>query len=478
MNVLVNLNLNGSEIQNVLLQNLASNPTPDGAGHIYYNTTSNVIRYYTGSTWIDLAASTGGGTVDDIIAGAGITVTVSGNNYTVNHTDTSAVTNLDTANAQVIDEITFDTFGHVTGITTRNMTLANLGFTGATNADNYNSWTATGDTGSTAVVSGTALRYAGDGGIVTSVTADRVNIGVDNTVVRTTGNQSIAGSKTFTDDVVINANLTITGSTTTTISENVLIEDALLTLNSNKTTGTPTEDAGLVIRRGASNSAMAIWQESSDKFVFATSATETGATSGAVTVTALAPVQMANLEAGTIIATAPDGAAATHFLTRNNTTGLFEKRTAAQTRTDIGAGTGNGTVTSVAVTTSNGISGSGTITTAGTIALSGVDASTTVKGVSELATTVETRAMTDTVRSVTPASLTGLRHSASIGNASATSITVTHNLDTLDVIVQLYSNATGETVYADITRTSVNAVRCDFRAAPATNAYRVLIIKI
>jgi hypothetical protein len=478
MNVLVNLNLNGSEIQNVLLQNLASNPTPEGAGHVYYNTTSNVIRYYTGSAWIDLAASTGGGTVDDIIPGAGITVTVSGNNYTVSHTDTSSVANLDTANAQVIDEITFDTFGHVTGITTRNLTLANLGYTGAANADNYNSWTASADTGSTAVTSGANILFDGDTGIVTSAAANLVRFSVDNTVVRTVGNQTIAVGKTFTDDVVINANLTITGNTTTTISENVLIEDALLTLNSNKTTGTPTEDAGLVIRRGASNSALAIWQESTDKFVFATSATETGSTSGAVTVTALAPVQMANLEAGEIIATAPDGGTATHFVTRNNTTGRFEKRTAAQTRTDIGAGTGNGTVTSVAVTTSNGISGSGTITTTGTIALSGVDASTTVKGVSELATLVETREMTDAVRTVTPSGLKGLRHSASIGNGSATSITVTHNLGSLDVIVQLYVNATGETVYADVVRTSVNAVRCDFRTAPATNALRVLIVKI
>lgn len=51
----------------------------------------------------------------------------------------------------------------------------------------------------------------------------------------------------------------------------------------------------------------------------------------------------------------------------NSTTGKFEPRTPSQVRTDIGAGTGSGSVTSIATNTGTGITG-GTITTTGTIA--------------------------------------------------------------------------------------------------------------
>ena len=67
---------------------------------------------------------------------------------------------------------------------------------------------------------------------------------------------------------------------------------------------------------------------------------------------------------------------------------------------------------------------------------------------------------------------------ASIGNGSATSYTVTHNLNSFDVIVQLYDLSTYDTVYADVVRTSANVVTIDFTTAPTTNDIRVLIQEI
>ena len=67
---------------------------------------------------------------------------------------------------------------------------------------------------------------------------------------------------------------------------------------------------------------------------------------------------------------------------------------------------------------------------------------------------------------------------ASIGDGAATSYTVTHNLNTRDVNVQLYDNSSYDTVYADVVRTSVNVVTIDFGAAPTTNDIRVLVSKI
>ena len=66
----------------------------------------------------------------------------------------------------------------------------------------------------------------------------------------------------------------------------------------------------------------------------------------------------------------------------------------------------------------------------------------------------------------------------SIGNASATSYTVTHNLNSKDVMVQLYDVSSDDTVIADVVRTSVDVVTVDFSTAPATNDIRVLVQKI
>jgi len=60
-----------------------------------------------------------------------------------------------------------------------------------------------------------------------------------------------------------------------------------------------------------------------------------------------------------------------HFVVSDG--GILKYRTGAQLRSDIGAGTGSGSVTSITVTGSNGLSGTGTITSSGTITLSNSD---------------------------------------------------------------------------------------------------------
>jgi len=67
-------------------------------------------------------------------------------------------------------------------------------------------------------------------------------------------------------------------------------------------------------------------------------------------------------------------------------------------------------------------------------------------------------------------------HKQDIGGS--TSIAVTHNLGTLDVIVQLYDNSTYETVYADVVRNSVNQITVSFATAPSSGAIRVLVQKL
>lgn len=62
-----------------------------------------------------------------------------------------------------------------------------------------------------------------------------------------------------------------------------------------------------------------------------------------------------------------------------------------------------------------------------------------------------------------------------IGDGTNTSYTVTHNLNTRDVIVQLYDASSYDTVIADVVRTSTSEVTVSFSVAPTTNDIKVLI---
>jgi cytoskeletal protein CcmA (bactofilin family) len=105
-------------------------------------------------------------------------------------------------------------------------------------------------------------------------------------------------------------------------------------------------------------------------------------------------------------------------------------------------------------------------------------ATTSAVGCVELATTAEALAGSDSSRAVTPEGLAARSYSESIGDGSATAIAVDHNLNTRDVIVQLYDVSSYDTVIADVVRTTVDRVTITFASAPSSNDIRVLVTKI
>lgn len=74
------------------------------------------------------------------------------------------------------------------------------------------------------------------------------------------------GNVTLNDSVVITGDLTVSGTTTTVNSETINLADNILNLNSDFTSGSPTQDAGLSISRGGSAAKTFLWDETNDKW--------------------------------------------------------------------------------------------------------------------------------------------------------------------------------------------------------------------
>lgn len=108
-------------------------------------------------------------------------------------------------------------------------------------------------------------------------------------------------------------------------------------------------------------------------------------------------------------------------------------------------------------------------------------ASESSSGILELATQAETDAGTDNLRAVTPLKLAtsvfaSKKYAANIGDGSATSYVVTHNLNSRDVDVTVYRNSGNyDEVLVEVQRTSVNTITILFDTAPAASAYRVKV---
>lgn len=89
MKYLTNIDLSKNELQNAVIQNLATAPSNPKKGQIYYNTNENVLYQYNGTSWAGVGADTN--TIYNLKAGsvssntAPITLTGSdGSTYTVN----------------------------------------------------------------------------------------------------------------------------------------------------------------------------------------------------------------------------------------------------------------------------------------------------------------------------------------------------------------------------------------------------------
>jgi len=110
---------------------------------------------------------------------------------------------------------------------------------------------------------------------------------------------SVAGNADITGDATITGNLTVNGTTTTINTTNTTVTDSLVEYGTG-TSGTPSNDSGIVIERGSADNAFIGFDESDDKFVVGTGSF-TGASTGNLTVTT--GTLKANLEGATVTTT-------------------------------------------------------------------------------------------------------------------------------------------------------------------------------
>jgi len=117
---------------------------------------------------------------------------------------------------------------------------------------------------------------------------------------------------------------------------------------------------------------------------------------------------------------------ATAFLVKNSATNVWESKNASDSRTAMGAGTGNGTVTTVSVTTANGVSGT-------------------------VANATTTPAITLTLGAITPTSVNGITFSGSSTPTLAVTGTTTvsgTNTGNVTLAGQNYLSITGQAITA------------------------------
>ena len=118
-----------------------------------------------------------------------------------------------------------------------------------------------------------------------------------------TGDQ-LADNITIAGNLTVSGNLTTNGSSVTNSSTNTTIEDALIELGTG-TSGSPSNDSGIIIERGSSDNVFIGFDESADKVMVATTSA-TGASTGNLTLTA-APLVTGALTASGLSYPTSDG---------------------------------------------------------------------------------------------------------------------------------------------------------------------------
>ena len=275
--------------------------------------------------------------------------------------------------------------------------------------------------------------------------------------------------------VEIRGNLTVTGTTTTVNTETINLADNIILLNSNLADAANATDGGIEVKRGASGSnASLFWDESESRWTM-----NDGSSSYQIPTADTQRSAESVYDLASSLLTTSASSHTNITATKDDANDAVDLAVATATASAIGVGRVAAATGAISVAVS-----------AGVFTVDVATATADVEGVVELATSAEAVTGTDTARAVTPAGTTAAINANNYvttlsGTDSDLAYTITHNLGTRDVIVQLTdfgnagTDATYETVFAEVKRNAVNTCIITFGKAPGTSQdYRVLVTKV
>ena len=311
-----------------------------------------------------------------------------------------------------------------------------------------------------------------------------------------THNLDVNGTAHFSGNVTFAGDVTISGNQTTKNSEVVLIEDNIITLNSNET-GSASEDSGIEVERGSDDNVKLYWDESTDRWSHQLgTGTEYKLHTEANDVvlgthTSGNYVQSISASTNIAITNAGAGEGTTHAI---SVTGLdnydyWNLKVNGSSVDNISSQESLDFVNGNAITVSfangediqidhNDTSSQASVNNSGNAVIQDVTLDTYGHVTGLVSKTIEVP--TDRMYAGTIGNGSALIYN--LDNSGASSPHVNHGLgtDSSQFMVQLVEVSSGETVHADVVRGSSGRVTVTFATgnAPSSNGIRVLINKI
>ena len=471
---LVSIDLNKNELQNAVIQNLATAPSSPYSGQIYYNTGDNQLYIYNGTRWEVAGNAVTSGTLAARPAAATVdagTIYYATDNYLFYYSDGST---WQQTNA----------FGSVTAQTTYGASSGNGSSTDYARADHTHGTPALGSSTPNAITGG-----AGSAGTATvpskedhvhafAPTTDLNMGGYKLTSLATPTVSTDAATKQYVDDVAQGLNIHAASYAATTA-------------NLNATYSNGSSGVGATLTNAGTQAAF-----------------ETDGTTPPINSRILVKDQTAAAQNGIYTLTTVGSGSTNWVLTR---------ATDFDTPTEIAGGdftfVDNGTTLAntgwvqVDEVTSVGsdpiiwqqFSGAGTYTASNGVLLTGTNftfaprsgygLATGASGAEiKLATTSGLNLSSDlavgagngisvlTNTVAIDSTVVVSKYAANVGDGSATSYTITHNLGTRDVIVSVYeASGSYAEVICDVNHATTNTITLLFSVAPTLNQYRVVV---
>ena len=406
-----------------------------------------------------------------------VTLNAQGNHtVTINHDDTSRTDTTSTASANsftVVDSVTTNATGHVTAVNVKTQTVSGGTVTGTGTAGTIPVWASASELEDSIITdNGTTVTIGGNldvQGTTTTIDSTTVAIG-DNMMKYAKDNTANASDIGWYGKIVSSG--TKYPAMFYDASTGVSTPKFQLGIANTEPAGTGTINTkGTLVADLEGNADTATTLETSRNFSITgdiTASTVSFNGSGNV-------VLNANIDANVVGATELNvsGNGTSGYLLSSDGDGSFSWVAA-------GAAPSDATIT---LNPGDGLDGGGAFTlnqaSNETITFSAENASTTNKGVVELATCAEVLTGTDGSRVVTPDTLACKSVTATISAASVSGTNlyaeITHSLGTEDVMVELFDASTKETVFALVERkdksgtNSTSKITVYFSAVPSNN---------